>query len=88
MPIMCDKGLKLSYSKNLFCEKTTEIRTLQNDLIGTIKEENPGSYRAQNIQNKIINLCTFDDAKVYILNSYINLGKPEESLDNWQLALF
>ncbi len=88
MPIMCDKGLKLSYSKSLFCEKTTEIRTLQNDLIGTIKQENLGIFRAQNIQNKFIDLCTYDDAKLYILNSYISLGKPEESLDNWQLALF
>lgn len=88
MPSMCDKGLKLSYSKSLFCEKTTEIRTLQNDLIGTIKKENQGNYQAQNVQNRIIDLCTWDDAKMYILNSYLRLGKPEESQDNWQLALF
>ena len=83
-----DKGLKLSYSKSLFCEKTTEIRTLQNDLIGTIKEEGLGNYIVQNVQNKFIEVCTYADAKIYVLNSYLKLGKPEEKSPDWQLQLF
>lgn len=88
MPSKSNKGLKLSFSKSLFCEKTTEIRTFQNDLIGTIKENHPGRYLAQNIQNHLVELCSYDDAKVFILNSYISLGKPQLSQDSWQLALF
>ena len=88
IPTTGDTGLKLSYSKSLFCEKTTEIRTLQNDLIGTIKEHTSGQYLAQNIQNKFVEVCTYFDAKRYILNSYMSLGKPEELPENWQLQLF
>jgi hypothetical protein len=87
-PIQGDRGLKLSYSKSLFCEKTTEIRTLQNDLIGTIREARGGLFLVQNVQNKFVELCTYDDARKYILSSYIRLGKPEEKSEDWQLQLF
>ena len=88
MPSNVDKGLKLSYSKSLFCEKTTEIRTFQNDLIGTIKQVNSSNFLAQNKQNDFIELCTYKDARKFILDSYLSLGKPESSPENWQLALF
>jgi hypothetical protein len=83
-----DKGLKLSYSKSLFCEKTTEVRTLQNDLIGTIKENGIADFVVQNVQNNFIQVCTYTDAKIFILNSYINLGRPGEKSLEWQLKLF
>lgn len=88
MPSPGDRGLKLSYSKSLFCEKTIEIRTLQNDLIGTIREDNNGLFLVQNVQNKFLELCTYEDARKFILNSYIRLGKPEEKSEDWQLQLF
>ena len=88
MPSKSDKGLKLSYSKSLFCEKTIEIRTFQNDLIGTIKENHPGRYLAQNVQNNLVELCSYDDAREFILKSYIRLGRPAMEQESWQLALF
>ena len=88
MPSKSDQGLKLSYSKSLFCKETIEIRTLQNTLIGTIKQNKNSEFVAQNIQNNFVEVCTYNDAQQYILNSYMKLGKPEYSQDSWQLALF
>ena len=70
MPSIKDQGLKLSYSKSLFCEKTTEVRTLQNDLIGTIKEKGLADFLVQNVQNKFIEVCTYADAQIFILHRH------------------
>lgn len=88
MPKTGNKGLKLSFSKSLFCEKTTEIRTLQNDLIGTIKEIRKRSYIAQNAGNVMVEVCSYTDAKRFILDTYINTGKPSKKKSSWQLHLF
>ena len=80
--------LKTSLSKNLFDDSITEVRTLQNDVIGTITQIGHRRFQVTNYKNDKVLLPTFKDSRVFILKTYFFAGKQIKLESNLQLNLF
>ncbi len=80
--------LKVSLSKNLFDDSITEIRTLQNEVIGTINSIGIRKFQVKNYRSDIVELSTFKDSRNFILKSYYFAGRPVEFDKDLQLNLF
>lgn len=80
--------LKVSLSKNLFDDSITEIRTLQNEVIGTVSTVGARKYQVTNYRSDRVELSTFKDSKQFVLKSYFFAGKPMVLEKNLQLNLF
>lgn len=80
--------LKTTLSKDLFDDSITEVRTLQNDVIGTITQIGHRRFQVTNYKNDKVLLPTFKDSKIFILKTYFFAGKPLSLERNLQLNLF
>jgi hypothetical protein len=80
--------LKVSLSKNLFDQNITEIRTLQNEVIGTINTLGGRRFQVSNYKNEKVFLPSFDDSRTFILSCYFFAGRQEDPLSGLQLHMF
>ena len=80
--------MEVSLSKNLFDQNITEIRTLQNEVIGTINTLGCRKFQVSNYKNERVLLPSFDDSRTFILSCYYFAGRHEDPMAGLQLHMF
>lgn len=69
--------MDVQITKNLFHHNQSEVRTKEGDLIGIIDEITQNEYVAINNSKKPECVSSFEIAKSYVINSFLNSNKNQ-----------